>query len=353
MNIDYNSDKTACIITNFYNEENINLIRPLAEYTNFVGENSDKAFIFLLSHTEEMPPIKFRGFPKAQHSIWVAKCASLFLDSCDCDKDVYLYSALWHDLVEDSLKFKKTKIDNYSIDKEIVILKDKIGNVFEKDFIDVIFGIVKKLTKSDADGYFVYVDQIYSGGSELVDIASFIKNCDMIVNCNTVHVFSYIKQIRQFLKYLKKINIDRNYLSSIFASDFRKQLIYDSNLELARVVCNGIWNCIGKYESDNNVSDEGKKLWKELAVVYGEKYKGYNHVTSAVTQRDIIYNPVKIFDGTISTFKAFLDPYESFDIKKQMESKFQSEGRDYLALIGLYNLAKKFEDNPSFFIKGF
>ncbi len=354
MPIDYTDINTASIVSDFYKSRDDNLIQNLVEYVNFDIENSKEAFAVLLNEMEAMPPIRFCSLPKAQHSLWVAKCTSLFLDSYgNFDRSIYLYGALWHDLIEDSLKFKRININNDSIDNEILLLYNRLNLLFENNFLSVVFEVIKKLTKSDAYGYFDYVDQIYLGNTELVEVASFIKNCDMIVNCETCHVFSYIKQIRQFLKYLKKINIDRYYFSKVFIDNPKKQLIYDSNRELAKTVSRKIKESLKTYEIDNNVSEEGKSFWKKLAILYGEKYGGYSRITPSVTQREIIYNPVKIFDGTISTFKAFLDPHEPVDTRKQKELKFQSEGRDYLALIGLWNLAEKFDSDTSFYIKGF
>ena len=131
------------------------------------------------------------------------------------------------------------------------------------------------------------------------------------------------------------------------------KLISQSNNKLAKILYNEISKSIKRYEVENGVSDEGRKIWKKLAIIYGKKYDGYNKITSSVSQQEIIYNPVKIFDGTISTFKAFLDPHESKEIRKQLESKLKGEGRDYLALIGLYNLAEKFYKDKRFLLKEF
>jgi len=282
-------------------------------------------------------------------TLWVKN----FIKNNKVDDELYICASLWHDLIEDHLKNERKRIDSEAIEIKAKELKYKVTYLFDQRFIDNVFNIVKKLTKTDAQGYFDYVHQIYSGGKNLIEVASLIKNCDMIVNCQTSHVFSYVKQIKQFLKYFKKLNIDRIYLEGKKIDSIGLKLVYYSNKELSKVLYKSILNSLKRYETENQVSDEGRKVWKELALIYDKKYNGYSKITSAVTQKDIIYNPVKIFDGTISTFKEFLDPHKSKDIRKQLENKLKDEGKDYLALIGLCKLAEKFYKNPKFLVKEF
>ncbi len=351
----YEDSSLTQAIQDFYRTNDLSHVRKLMDYATFRDGLSVDAFVFLLRETQDLRVMRLNEKPKAEHSLWVTRCACNFLEESPVDKDdfpLYLYSALWHDLVEDRVKHERGKISPFDVDTKAKELEDKANGMLDRELSRNVFSVIRKLTKSDAQGYFEYVDQIYSGEDNLEEVAAFLKNCDMIVNCETSHVFTYVKQIKQFLKYFKKLSIDRTYFKNKDLDKERTRLVYDSSLRLAEVLHLKLLESLTKYEEERKVSDFGKRMWREAARIYDTEYHGYESVTSGVSLRDVIYNPVRVFDGTISTFMKFLDAKELVEIRRGLEKELQNQGRDYLALIGLWKLAEKFHFNPRFLISG-
>ena len=115
MVINYEDNSITIAINDFYKNRDINKIKKLMVKLDLKGDNVLKTFKFLLNETRDFHTLHLNRKPKAEHAIWVAQWLNYFLNKNKIKEEIYLCTALWHDLIEDNLKNESIVINSETI----------------------------------------------------------------------------------------------------------------------------------------------------------------------------------------------------------------------------------------------